>query len=262
MYRVVLAAGVTALAVLAAFAVASMPSDDASAQFSPFPSREKVIHVTGSATSSVAPDLLVATLGVQTKADTAGEAFDTNSEDMNRVVTAIMNLGISDDELATSSLSVYPIYDGYYDSDDRYHTELVGYEVTNTLRVETADLDLASDIIDTAIDAGANRVDGIRFTLSPETLISVKDGLLEDAVMNARDKAQVALAPLDHNIIGVKSVTVLDPSHATFMSEFAASADYMSAQRAYSAPVFSSDQEVTTTVSVTFLIGSNMPDNG
>ena len=107
----------------------------------PFPTREKVISVTGVATSVVDPDLLIITFGVETQEPTAKAAFTKNSESMNGIVSAIRAIGISDDDLSTSQLSIYPVYESYKE-DDRYRQELVGYSVTNTLTVETRQLGL------------------------------------------------------------------------------------------------------------------------
>ena len=56
--------------------------------------------------------------------------------------------------------------------------------------VETKNLDSAADIIDGGVSAGANRVDSVYFTLSPEKQLQVKDGLIADAVLNAKTKAE------------------------------------------------------------------------
>ena len=74
--------------------------------------------------------------------------------------------------------------------------------------VETKSLDKAADIIDSAVEAGANRIDSVYFSLSPQKQIQFKDLLLEEAVKNAKSKAEKALAPLNHKIIGVKAVSL------------------------------------------------------
>ena len=51
--------------VLALIATTSLSENQASAETTPFPSREKVISVVGIATTSVEPDLLVITFGVE-----------------------------------------------------------------------------------------------------------------------------------------------------------------------------------------------------
>jgi len=227
-------------------------------EVTPFPSREKTISVSGLATMSVEPDLLTVTFGTETQEKTAQQALVSNSEMMNNVVSAIKSAGITDEEISTSSLSIYPVYESYRDESDRYRTELIGYEVSNIISVETRNLDLAAAIIDGAVSVGVNRVDSVYFSLSPEKHLALKDKLLEDAILNAKEKASNALAPLDHKIIGVKSVSLsefgIPYPQPMFKGDFAMAESAISSAPT---PVFSSDQDVSTSAHVVFLIGSN-----
>lgn len=249
-------ATLTGIVLVLAFAVTLAVQDQATAEITPFPSREKVISVTGTATTSVEPDLLVIQFGVETQETTAKQALDANSKQMTAIVDAVKTLGITEDELSTSRLNIFPVYDSYQDkSTGRYTQELVGYRVSNILTVETGKLQLAADIIDSSVLAGANRIDSVYFTLSPQKQLDIKDALIEKAVLNAKSKAEKALAPLDHSIIGVKAVSLSE-----FNTPPPIPLDYSLAKAegaAQSTPVFSSDQDVTTTANVIFLIGSN-----
>lgn len=244
---------------LAISGIVVFAANQAEAEITPFPSREKVISVAGMATTSVEPDLLVVTFGVETQEKTASAALSSNSAAMTSIVDAVDSIGIADDDLSTSRISIYPVYESYRELvTDRYKQELVGYEVTNTLTVRTTQLDMAADIIDGAVSAGANRVDNVSFVLSPQKQLDVRDELLANAILNAKKKAENALEPLDHKIIGVKAVSLAEfgmPSPIPVYREARAFAD--SASLEFSTPVFSSDQEITTTASVIFLIGSN-----
>ena len=260
MNKIVSLAAATGIILVLAFAVNLTVADNqAIGQTTPFPSREKVISVTGTAVSSVDPDLLVITFGVETQEKTAKAALETNSISMNGIIDAIRSVGISDDEISTSRLNIHPVYDSYRDAEGRYTQELIGYRVTNTITVETSNLDSAADIIDGAVQAGANRVDNVYFTLSPENEIKVKDELIAQAILNAKTKAENALAPLNHQIIGVKAVSLSEfgmpppvPLYAEFDMAMAEGASFKA-----STPVFSSEQDVRTTASVIFLIGSS-----
>jgi uncharacterized protein YggE len=128
--------------------------------------------------------------------------------------------------------------------------------VTNTITVETTKLDLAANIIDGAVTAGANRVDNVSFTLSPEKHLQLKDELIEKAILHAKTKAEKALAPLDYSIIGVKAVS-LSEFGIIPPPMFNMAFDQSMEKSFASTPVFSSDQEVNTTANVVFLIGSN-----
>ncbi|MEJ2260787.1 MAG: SIMPL domain-containing protein [Nitrosopumilaceae archaeon] len=256
--QIVISAIVGAIIVLA-ITVTTLSENQAEAQTTPFPSREKVISVTGTATTSVDPDLLVITFGVETQEKSAKDALVANSESMTSIVNTIKSLGVSEDDISTSRISIYPIYDSYRDSvTEKYTQELVGYRVTNTITVETEQLNKAADIIDGGVSSGANRVDNVSFTLSPQKQLEIKDDLLGQAVLNAKKKAENALAPLDHKIIGVKAVTLSEFGIPTPMEVFSASGAFAEdAAFKSSTPVFSSDQDITTTASVIFLIGSN-----
>ncbi len=241
-----------------AFGVTLISSENqANAEVTPFPSREKVISVTGTATASVDPDLLVVQFGVETQKLTAKEALESNSAILANIVESLKTVGIPYDELSTSRFNIMPIYDSYRDEKTgRYTQELLGYRVSNVIMVETVNLELAADIIDTAVSVGANRVDNVYFTLSPELNLQIKDDLIEKAVLNAKTKAENALAPLNHKIIGVKAISLsefgMPPPIFDTAFAMAESAVFKS-----STPVFSSDQEVSTTANVIFLIGSN-----
>lgn len=252
-------AAITGIVLVMAIAVnLSFVENQAEAETTPFPSREKVISVTGTATTSVEPDLLVVTFGVENQAKTASEALSTNSESMNSIVSAIRSVGITDDDINTSRISIHPVYDSYRDPVTEKHTqELIGYRVTNTLTVKTTQLDKAADIIDGSVSAGANRVDNVSFTLSPQKSIDVKDELLSEAILNAKKKAENALKPLDHQIIGVKAVQLSEFGMPPPMPLYRTTAMAEDASFKSSTPVFSSDQDVSTTASVIFLIGSN-----
>ena len=259
MNKVIPIVAVTAVILVLGFAanLISVDNQASAQQITPFPSREKVISVTGTATASVEPNLLVIQFGVETQEKTAREALESNSSLMNNVVDAIMMSGVSEDELSTSRLNIYPVYDSYRDSDGIYTQELIGYRVTNSVIVETENLGLGADIIDSAVSSGVNRVDSVSFTLTPEKQLEIKDDLLGKAVLDAKSKAEKALSPLNHQIIGVKSVSLSEFGMQPPIMYDGAYAMAESASFKSETPIFSSDQDVTTSASIVFLIGSN-----
>jgi len=237
-----------------------LENNTASAQQNPInDDDERVISVTGTATTSVDPDLLVVTFGVETQNATAKQALDTNSKTMNDIIRAIQSTKIVEDEISTSRFNIHPVYEGYEDPiTKRWKQELVGYQVTNTITVSTSKLDLAADIIDRAVTSGANRVDNISFTLSPEKHEKIKDELIEKAILNAKTKAENALEPLDYSIKGVKAISLSEfgiPSPPMPMFEMAYDESF--AMKSSRTPVFSSEQDVSTSANVIFIIGSN-----
>jgi uncharacterized protein YggE len=216
-------------------------------------SRERTVSVTGTATAFVTPDQVTVQFGVDTDAKTAKDAISANSQLMNTVVDAVKGVGVTTDEISTAGFSIYPVYnDSVPDPMTGIHKSvLTGYRASNTLYVKTINLSLAGNIVDSAVGAGANRVDNISFSLSPEKQQSMQDDLLGKAVLNAKSRAEKAIDPLGQKIIGVKAVNL---SEFTPMPVYyGANAPMMADMK--STPVFTANQQVTTTVNITFLIG-------
>src|SRR5574342_238907 len=242
-----------AIAILAGSAFSSIQTSKtmAFAQQTNTTSTERTVSTTGTAIKSVDPDLLKIQFGVETQEKTATAAIDGNNKAMDHVVAAVKKLGITQDEISTSSFSIYPIYDTITDPKTGVYvsSNLTGYRVSNILLVKTEKLTMGGDIIDAAVQAGANRVDNISFVLSPEKQTAVQDELIENAVQNAKSKAEKALVPLGYQIIGVKAVSISDYGSIPQPYYYGAYAEKSSVQ------IFQSEQDVTTTANVTFLIG-------
>lgn len=176
------------------------------------------------------------------------------TQKMNGVITAIKSTGIVDDEISTSRFNIYPVYEDPITK--RWKQELIGYRVTNTINVETLNLTLAADVIDRAVTSGVNKVEHVSFKLSPEKYLQFKDELIEKAILNAKDKSENALAPLDYSITGVKAVSLSEFGVPQPIPLFDMEFDGSFAKSS-STPIFSSDQDVSTTASLIFTIGRN-----
>ncbi|ABX13256.1 SIMPL domain-containing protein [Nitrosopumilus maritimus] len=251
---------VVMLSVLVVAVSATAVSSEADAQKpTSMLSFEKTIDVVGIGMISTDPDLLTIRLGLETKGDTANDALTANSAQMSKILQALKSVGISESEISTSSLNIRPQYEYVYDETrDRDTRTLVGYEASNIVTVETKSLDLAASIIDASVNAGANKVDSVYYSLSTETQMSLKDQLLEQAVINAQEKAKNVLAPLDQKIIGVKSISVSEFGIPTPYPVFSGSnMVFDAAMKSSSTQLFSSEQDVTASVHVVFHIGSN-----
>ena len=252
-------AALAVIAIVSTVIVASMQTseDKAYGQQVPisFTSSEKTITVTGTATTSITPDIVTLQFGVDTEAKTAQDAISENSQAMDSVVTAVTNLGITKDEISTASFSIYPVYN--YSVPDQYtgiqKTILTGYKASNTLFIKTTKLSLTGKIIDAAVGAGANRVDDVSFSLSPGMQQSAQNDLISKAVVDAKSKAEKALSPLGEKIVGVKTVNLSDFNVPPPRPMYYAAA--MAPTTAKDTQIFSSDQDVTTNADVVFLIG-------
>jgi uncharacterized protein YggE len=114
----------------------------------------------------------------------------------------------------------------------------------------------AGQVIDAAVTAGANRVEGIVFFISPDRQQEIRDTLIGDAIVNARQRANIAAEALDMTVSGVQSATINPLDFPVFSLDLqegsAAVADSVSAPT----QILPGEQEVSTTVSVVFYISA------
>jgi uncharacterized protein YggE len=145
-------------------------------------SADRTVSTNGVAIVRSSPDEAVVTLGVSTEASTAEQAMDANAEQMSDVVNALLDAGLSQDDLATASINLYPRWN---DSG----TAVDGFTAENQVTVTVGNLDRVGAIIDRAVAAGANLAGGITFKVSDTN--EAADRALEEAVADARRKAEV-----------------------------------------------------------------------
>lgn len=214
------------------------------------------VSTSGSASTSVEPDKVSVTIGVETSGQTAQEAADANADLMDQVLAALEALGITEEQIATSNYNVFPVYNTTEGAEVcimiyppppecQPKTEIVGYTASNSVTV-TVDSDFdAGSIIDTAVEAGATHVQGAYFFISEERQQEVRDGLIEEAIANARSRADVAASAVGMNVTGVKSITLNDVYFPVFFRE-------VSAEAADGTTLLPGEQQVTMTVQVVY----------
>jgi uncharacterized protein YggE len=207
----------------------------------------KTISLTGSGSSSAQADQATVNLGVQVISELANEAIGENAETMTAVIEAIKALGVSEDDIVTTSYSVYPQYD--WTEEGRV---FVGYSVTNLVQVTVKDLDIVGDVIDAAAVAGANQINGISFELSDAKREELKTNAYIAALTDAQDKADVIAETLGLTISGVQSVTEYSYTPVRSYEMYEESVAMDGAMRA-STPIVSGDLSVTVSVHIVFL---------
>lgn len=207
----------------------------------------RTIRVEGTGEVKVAPDEAFIDLAMETLAPTAKAAADENARKMDKVIAALVQAGIPRKEIETRNYTVFPEFEPPLKPD--MAPKLKGYRVSNSVVVHVRELARVGPLLDTALGAGANRVDSVRFGLSkPEV---VKGDALRDAVERARQSAQVLATSL-----GVKLGPVLDASTVTEPPRpFPVAARFEMAGAAdVTTPIQPQEQTVTATVTLVFAI--------
>ena len=166
-------------------------------------SKLRTIVVTGIGQASAQPNRAASVLGVSTMAATASDALNNNSKSMNRVMDAIKQTGIKEKDIDTSRFTLRPRYTHQRGgkSEDR---RLVGFENIHLIRVLT-ERNEVSKVLDKAVEAGANQIINISFAFKKEKLQELRIEARQNAVSDARVKADIIATSLGVNIIGVAS---------------------------------------------------------
>lgn len=165
----------------------------------------RTVSVSGSARVSARPDRAVITLGVETRAETAGAAIAENGEAMQAVIEALVGMGVAEDDVQTQRVGLQPQYETPPEPRPTSGLgQIIGYLASNTLRVTVRDLDQMGDLLDEAVRAGGNVVHGIGFEVSEPT--ALVDRALEAAMQDARRKAELLAGQADAALGPVLSI--------------------------------------------------------
>ncbi|PKR77599.1 SIMPL domain-containing protein [Halalkalibacillus sediminis] len=144
--------------------------------------KSRVLTVFGTASLRVAPDIAEIQVGVVTEDTSLEQALQENSSKMNQVINSLLQLGIPEEDIRTTTFRIQPMYD-YVDGQQVFR----GYQVTNMVSVRISDITQVGLIVDTAVRNGANQISDLNFMLSNPNEIyraALSEALL-DATANA-----------------------------------------------------------------------------
>jgi len=227
---------ILASTLLAAFAAPAL------AQSAPQPPT-LTVFADGSATA--APDIAIVTLGVVSESATAKEALAANANDMTAVIAAITDAGIATKDIATSGLSVNPVYSDPSKSPDG-RSQVTGYRVQNQVTVKIRDLAQSGPLLDKVVSAGANRVTGIDFEIDQVT--SLRDAAMKAAITEARRRAELMAEAAGVKLGDIQSVQTSDGGGVPiFRAQMAMKSDA-------STPVMGGEQQITANATIVYLI--------
>lgn len=145
--------------------------------------RQRTMTVFGTGKVSYVPNVVHIQFEVRTEHPSLQSAQQQNAQMTQQLLQALQSAGISKDHMQTTAFTVQPQYD-FVEGQQR----LRGYEVVNQITVKTELIDNIGEIIDIAIQNGANRVAQLQFGLLDEQ--EAYEDALSLALKNAYSKAQ------------------------------------------------------------------------
>lgn len=172
---------------LAAASVAWAGAQSAAAAPPQQDAESRTITVTGFGTAYGAPDVVMVGLGVESVNADVKAAMDETTSRMNAIIAAMQESGIAREDIRTEYFSIYQDYGPM--GPQSASNERV-YRVSTSVTITVRQVDRVSDLLATAVDAGANIVNYIRFD------IENRDELQAEARGLAVEDAQARAAHL------------------------------------------------------------------
>jgi uncharacterized protein YggE len=147
----------------------------------------RTLSVNGTGTVYLVPDIAYINIGVHTEEPEIGQAVDTNNQKSQAVITAIKTLGVEDKDIQTNNFSVTNSI--IYDPVSGQQTGTT-YVVDNTVVITMRNLAKLSDLLDAAIQAGANNINSVSFDVADRT------SAIQEARLLALEKAHTLASEL------------------------------------------------------------------
>jgi uncharacterized protein YggE len=173
------------------------------------PAAARTITVVGEGKVSLMPDIATINVGAEARADTASEAKAEVDARMAAIAAALQEAGVAEKDIQTSHYSIH------YEQEPMPMTSMMGegpapenqggYRVSNMVRVTVRDVEKAGDVLDAVVQAGANQVYGVNFTVSDES--TWQSEARAKAMADARSRAQELAGLAKVELGGVLSVS-------------------------------------------------------
>lgn len=174
-----------------------VPAVQAQEQASP----ERTVRVSGEATVTAEPDRATVRFGIVTRAETAEPARAKNAEAAKNAMNTVRDLGIPEANMRMESLRLQPRRE--YNPETKTQEEK-GFEASRQIVVQLADLEQLPRLVTRVVQRGANRLEGIDYSLSDRK--AVRNEALRTAAENARDKARLLATSLDAQLGSVQQI--------------------------------------------------------
>lgn len=142
-----------------------------------------VMTLQGEGSVMAEPDIAVVTLGVQTVDKDLKIAQSNNSQVINNIISMLKDMGINESDIKTYSYNIRKKYD--YINGEQIDK---GYEVEYILEITIRNIQQVGEVVDTAVENGANVIRGISFDV--EDISNYYLQALNLALADAIEKAE------------------------------------------------------------------------
>lgn len=156
------------------------------------------ITVTGNGSASGSPDIANLQIGVEIFDSDLSAAFSQANERIDTIINAVVEAGVAREDIRTMGLNVFvdrsmgpmgpATSSAAGEPGQPPETPPQNYVVSNQLRVTVRDISNAADVINVAVENGANNIYGLEFNIDDRTELEGEARV--DAMADARARAE------------------------------------------------------------------------
>ena len=210
-------------------------------------STDNTITVSASGKVTAVPDMAAITFSITTEDKDVKTAQDKNSQDANKVVEKLKELGVDKKSIKTSNYNIYP----QYDYDAQVGNRISGYTVDTTLTVSDIKIEDAGNVISQCVDAGINSMNNISYFCS--SYDDAYNEALKEAIANADTKAQALAEVSGKKIVEIKNIS--EGYQNTSLQYRSGSVMKNSLEAASDAVIMPGESDIVANVTVTYIMG-------
>ena len=202
---------------------------------------QRVMTVTGAGQVTLTPDIAYVYIGVRTENENVGQAVSDNNRKAQAVMDALERAGVATKDIRTTNFNVWPS-DQYDEKGGKTGTI---YVVENTVYVTVRDLTKLGELLETAIQSGANNINGVQFDVAERTEAIAKARIA--AVEDARKQAEEIASAAGVQLGAVQTISYYDAAPMAY--------DYGKGggvRVEAAVPVSPGQMQITTTVTIVY----------
>jgi uncharacterized protein YggE len=155
----------------------------------------RTITVVGQGKVSLKPDIATINVGAEARASTVSEAKAEVDAQMAAITATLLEAGVAEKDIQTTHYGIHferepmPVM-----RDGPAVESQSGYFVSSMVQVTVRDVENAGEVLDAVVQAGANQVHGVRFTVADESTwqSQARASAMDDARSRAEELAILA----------------------------------------------------------------------
>lgn len=171
--------------------------------------QKNVVVVSGYADQSSVNQTATFSVGVSQYNSDKAKAVEMVNAEIASIIQKVKDFGIEEKDIKTQSMSIYQNQDGYTDESGVYRTRPGDWNASNTIDIKITfeDKERVTALTNLLATTGATNVWGPNFSVDNDASMETQKALLDAAIKDAWDKANIIAQSSGRSIGKVVSVT-------------------------------------------------------